>query len=100
MIARLSAGVLMAMTIGCTTVPPSGDEEPPVMGGGSCNAGAVQNLVGRAATTELGTTARDRSGARAVRWIRPGDAVTMDYREDRLNIHLDANGRVARIACG
>ncbi len=100
MIGRTLTGGLMLMAMGCTTVPPSEGEEPPVMGGGSCNAQRVQDLVGRPATTELGTTARDRSGAARVRWIRPDDAVTMDFREDRLNIHLDARGRVVRFACG
>jgi hypothetical protein len=100
MIARLLAGGLMLMAMGCTPVPPADEGEPPVMGGGSCDAGRVQELVGREATTELGTLARDRSGARQLRWQRPGDMVTMEFREDRLNIHLDARGRVARIVCG
>ena len=102
MAARLLAGGLMLMAMGCTPLPPAGDggEEIPVAGGGRCDASRVQNLVGRQATTELGTEARDRSGASRIRWIRPGDVVTMDYREDRLNIHLDAQGRIARIVCG
>lgn len=65
-----------------------------------CNADPVQNLVGRPATAELGQDALARSNSRGLRWIRPGDAVTMDYREDRLNIHLDARGAVERITCG
>jgi len=90
----------MLMTMGCTAIPADEAEEIPVAGGGNCNAALVQNLLGREATTALGTDARDRSGARQIRWIRPGDAVTMDYREDRLNIHLDARGRVERLVCG
>ncbi len=35
-----------------------------------------------------------------VRVIRPGDIVTMDFRSNRLNISLDANGRVTRVYCG
>jgi hypothetical protein len=78
--------------IACATAP-----EP---GSGSCNADRLGNLVGRERTSELGAEALRRSGARQLRWIRPGDAVTMDYREDRLNIHLDAQGRVERFQCG
>ena len=44
--------------------------------------------------------ALDLTGARTIRWIRPGDVVTMDYREDRLTIHLDGRGRVERLTCG
>ena len=35
-----------------------------------------------------------------VRVLPPGSAVTMDYREDRLNVDLDADGRVLRAYCG
>jgi translation initiation factor IF-1 len=57
-------------------------------------------MVGRQSSTEMGTEARNRSGAARMRWIRPGDVVTMDYREDRLNIHLDERGRIVRLVCG
>jgi Peptidase inhibitor I78 family len=35
-----------------------------------------------------------------VRVIRPGDAITEDYSDQRLNIDLDANDRVTRLWCG
>lgn len=35
-----------------------------------------------------------------VRVIRPGQAVTMDYMFERMNIHLDEDGVVLRVACG
>ncbi|RYG90324.1 hypothetical protein EU803_13940 [Loktanella sp. IMCC34160] len=37
---------------------------------------------------------------RQVRVIRPGDAVTMDYRAERLNFEIDATGQIFRIFCG
>ncbi len=57
-------------------------------------------LVGRARSEALGAEAQRLSGAGRLRWIRPGDAVTMDYRTDRLNIHLDAQDRVEHFSCG
>lgn len=65
-----------------------------------CEAEPIQDLVGRPATAELGADALRRSHSRTLRWIRPGDAVTMDYREDRLNVSLDAQGQVERLNCG
>ena len=94
----------MMITIGCAPVPPApeGAETYPVKGstGRLCNAAQAQPLVGRASSTELGAEALRLSGAGTLRWIGPGDMVTMDYREDRLNIELDANGRVKAVRCG
>ena len=39
-------------------------------------------------------------GASTVRVIRPDDAVTQDFRTDRLNVELDADDNVSRIYCG
>lgn len=35
-----------------------------------------------------------------LRVLRPGDIMTMDYRQDRLNIELDEADVIARIFCG
>ena len=37
---------------------------------------------------------------RQIRIIRPGDAVTMDFRPERLNFEIDTAGKIARIYCG
>jgi hypothetical protein len=92
------------MTTGCAPVPPAepGQEQFPAVGetGYVCNAARAQPLVGRDGTSEVGAEALGLSGARTLRWIPPGTAVTMDYREDRLNIELDSRNRVTRIRCG
>ena len=79
----------------CATTP---TEQPPAPG--ACRAEAGAALVGRAATAELGAEALRLTGARRLRWIRPGDVVTMDYSPQRLNLHLDTQDRVERLACG
>ncbi len=43
---------------------------------------------------------RRASGAGRIRVIRPGDVVTMDYSESRLNVHIGENGRIASFRCG
>ena len=83
------------LTIGCVT---ANQESPP--GESGCDASGLADLTGRPGSQALGAEALRRSGARTVRWIRPGDAVTMDYRSDRLNISLDAAGRVEGFNCG
>ena len=81
---------------GCATVA-AGE---PAATEGRCDAGRAAGLIGREATQALGAEALRLTRAARLRWIRPGDMVTMDYREDRLNIHLDGQNRVARFACG
>jgi hypothetical protein len=94
------------MTMACAAVPPEGapsDEPPPREAGVSeyrCRAEGLDDLVGRTATPALGSEALRRSGARVLRWIRPGDVVTMDYSLERLNISLGAQNRVERFHCG
>lgn len=82
---------------GCIDVGPILPERPPP---GTCAVEGLSRFVGRPGTPELGERARRRSGAARLRWIRPGDMVTMDFSPQRLNIHLDARNRVESFACG
>lgn len=66
----------------------------------NCSTARLGAMVGQTASTALGTEAMRTADARTIRWIRPGDAVTMDYRTDRLNIDLDNSNRVTRFRCG
>lgn len=89
------AAVLLA---GCATAEP----QPPVVGAGPfvCREFATAEFVGRGASTELGAQLQRASGARSLRWIQPGMSVTMDFREDRLNVRLDEQKRVLSASCG
>lgn len=84
---------LLLLLAGCAA-------QPPLAGAGQCRAEPAQTLLGHAATRELAARAMKLSGARAMRWIRPGMAVTMDYREDRLNIEINDAEQVISIRCG
>ena len=97
---RILLAALLPVTMACAAMPAEDEAEPVGGSGHRCDASTLGNLVGRDATQALGAEALRRSGARVLRWIRPGDVVTMDYSEQRLNIHLDARGRVDRFACG
>jgi hypothetical protein len=57
-------------------------------------------MAGRVWSDRLRAEVLRSSGARTARVIRPGDMVTMDFRGDRLNVHLTGDGRVERFACG
>jgi hypothetical protein len=83
------------LTAGCATAPAADGG-----GGGKCDAAKAQKLLGRVKSAKVGNDALRLSGATALRWIAPGMMVTMDYREDRLNLHVGPDGKIARITCG
>lgn len=90
--------LLCAACVGTEKAPdPAGKglSNPPKPPEGSCGADALQALVGQPAAA-LETM---RFG-QVVRVIHPGMAVTMDYREDRLNIEVDAEKIIHRVSCG
>jgi hypothetical protein len=96
---RVLAGILGLLAMGgCMPV----EKEVPTRNDPryTCNAAKLQGMIGQVATQALGTEALRASGARTMRWIEPGAIYTMEYREDRLNIHLDARNRVTKINCG
>jgi len=85
----------------CTSAPKAPlDAELPQRGNGSCNAAPTQQLVGELAGSDLGSRALSLSGARTLRWLQPGQIVTMEYRSDRLDIVLDGSNHVRAIRCG
>lgn len=97
----LSAAALAFALAGCTSMsgaPPMSDPMPPAMS--QCHADGLQSFVGQAATPQLLESARQRAGARVVRVLRPDQMVTMEFREDRLSVHVDAANVVTRIVCG
>ncbi|WP_428968011.1 I78 family peptidase inhibitor [Sphingomonas sp. Xoc002] len=80
----------------CMTTPKA---EGPSDGSG-CGDAKAADLIGKRWTEALRAPTQKRTGARDLRVIAPGDAVTMDYRPDRLNIETDAEGKVVRLKCG
>jgi len=71
--------------------------ETPAM---TCDATKVQWTVGQLADETLVARAKAESGSERLRVIKPGMAVTMDYREDRLNLDVDADNKVTSARCG
>ena len=84
------------VSAGCMTDRP--ELHGPTSGAG-CDAAHVEPFFGQPGH-DVAATARKAAGARAVRVIGPGDAVTMDFRDDRLNLEIDADGKIVRARCG
>lgn len=60
-----------------------------------CDAGSYAGLTG-----QDGTALERVLLLGQVRVIRPGDAVTMDLRPERINFEIGTDGRIARVFCG
>ena len=76
--------------IGKSTAPP----------GDICDAKPAQGVVGQQPTVKVIEQARVRSGARMARVLRPGQMVTKEFDQQRLNLELDANGKIIAARCG
>ena len=66
----------------------------------NCDASKAQAYAGKVASADVAEAARKAAGAEVVRWLRPGMAVTMEYRVGRLNITIDDKNLITRINCG
>lgn len=101
----LIAAGLCSLAVACAQpTPPPGSPAspapPPPAMAGECDASRIQDLVGRPFSDALLEQARTRAGARVARTLRPGQAITMEFSSQRLNLELDADGKVARARCG
>ncbi|MGJ3703609.1 I78 family peptidase inhibitor [Variovorax sp. AFSI2.2] len=65
-----------------------------------CNADGARFAVGQPLSPQLEAAARVRAGAGTVRALKPGEVVTMELNGGRLNLDVDARGRVTDVRCG
>ncbi|MFC4254424.1 hypothetical protein GRI97_03235 [Altererythrobacter xixiisoli] len=92
------AALLLA---GCQTSTATDDvaSAPAGAGTGLCREAVIGTLVGQTRIND--GAASQFTGARTIRQIRPGDAVTEDFRADRATIETDPDtGRITRAFCG
>lgn len=96
-------GLLAALALAaCGTTPPPAETgaAPPPPAGASCEADPARVVVGQVASASVVEDARRRAGAHMARVIRPGQAVTLEYNASRLNLDVDASGKVVGVRCG
>ena len=81
----------------CSTPKSQTPNAPPVPPAGqdTCNATRFAGLVGQDATALERILLMGQ-----VRVIRPGHAVTADFRPERINFNINAAERIASIRCG
>jgi hypothetical protein len=116
LITALTPLALTALLAGC--VPPgaggpSADIAAPASNGpsssyapapdaqqGDCNADPVQNMIGQSYSDSVGVSLQQRSGSQALRLLKPGEVMTMEYNPTRINVILDDHGAIEALRCG
>ena len=97
MASRLPAVLLLALPMAaCAPMPPQ--DAPPQAT--QCIADAAVWAIGQGVGDEIVERVRVDTGSQSVRVIRPGQAVTMDYRHDRVNIKLNERDAIVGVSCG
>ena len=100
-------------TAAADSVPLQLPEEPPVtedspmrrMPGSDdslvrCNPDAARSAIGKQATAEVVEQARVAAGADVARTLAPGQMVTMEFHNSRLNLSVDGGNVVVDVSCG
>ncbi|GHH60191.1 I78 family peptidase inhibitor [[Pseudomonas] boreopolis] len=93
----VGARAQQAAEAAATPAPATAPEAPPV---GTCDATQAQALVGQPLTDEATRQAQQDTQAKHVRVLKPGQAVTMEFDGERLNIEVDADNVVTGVRCG
>ncbi|WP_294121104.1 I78 family peptidase inhibitor [Sphingomonas sp.] len=95
---NLVASIALLPLAACQIAQSDGTAPGPLPG--TCRAAALDQFIGQPASTELGVNMLKASGARVIRWVPKGGAVTMDFRGDRITVALDDDNKVERASCG
>lgn len=83
----------------CSTAPAA----IPVHGvtpGHKCVSEGTDRFIGLTGDSRSGAEIKRATRAAVLRWAPPGIMLTMDYREDRVTVWLDAAYKITKIRCG
>lgn len=72
------------------------DALPPL----TCGEGRIAKMIGQPENEANHAAVVAAVGHRHIRWVHPGEAVTMDYQAGRLNVIVDEAGKIAATRCG
>ena len=109
---RKIAFFVPVMLAGCSTAPapsgadaaaPSSADTPVVHGqtpGHTCVTDGTDQFIGQTRSDAVGASITNVSHAAVLRWAPPGVMLTMDFRADRVTVHLDSANRITDIKCG
>ena len=65
-----------------------------------CGADKLDRWLNVLPSDDVKAEIREAVGHNRIRYIAPGDMVTMDFRPDRLNVETGTDGRIKLFRCG
>ena len=94
---HLTSLTLLALLAGCSSQPPAQQTAEIT---GDCSVDNLSGVLGQNASAELIEQVQLQANAKTLRVLAPGDAATMDYNPQRLNIDIDESEVIIRLTCG
>ncbi|MBP8203520.1 MAG: hypothetical protein KAX70_06305 [Pseudomonas sp.] len=88
---------LLALLAGCSALPTA---HHGAALSDHCNIDNVQGALGQSASAKRIEQTRRQAKAQTLRVLAPGDAATLDYDLQRLNIYIDESETIVRLSCG
>lgn len=88
---------LLALLAGCSSQQPA---QSVAEISGDCTVEQLQGMRGQQASTKQIEELQLKANAKFVRVLAPGDAATLDYNLQRLNIYIDESETITRLTCG
>jgi len=82
----------------CSDLPV--ETKPPMQAHVACHSDSLGWTVGKPADEALVKRAQLEASAKFVRVLHPNQVVTMEYSDERLNLHVDDKNIVRSYACG
>lgn len=66
----------------------------------TCSLALTERFIGAQAVAQVRHAVQQVARPHPVRWIAPGQAITLDQNPQRLNVITDEAGRIAVMRCG
>ena len=65
-----------------------------------CAEDKAASFIGAIANSATRKVVQSAAGHTQLRWITPGQAITLDFNQARLNVILDERNKIAAMRCG
>ena len=100
---RIILPIVAAFTLSlsaCATVPSANTGGPLPPSTMQCDASGARWAIGQSPTADIVERIRVDTHARVTRVIRPGQAVTMEFSGERVNVNVNEREAIVGVTCG